>query len=148
MKPGIYPVASCCVIVALTGCGATGPRREHVIGEVTLNGDPLPSGRIRFLPTDGGKIQATAGVQQGKFELPVDEGLPAGDYRVEIEGDIDLGFPIDDDIAYAKLNKKVPAPKPPVPAAFNRNSTLTATVIPGRTNPLDFPLTFKTSNKK
>lgn len=148
MKLHAFSFALCCALTVLSGCGSSGPEREHVIGEVTLNGSPLVSGRIRFLPTDGGTIQATVGVQQGKFEIPVDEGLPAGDYRVEIEGDIDFGFPIDDDIAYAKANKRIALPPAPVPEMFNRESTLTATVIPGRKNPLDFPLTFKTSNKK
>jgi hypothetical protein len=141
-------IALCSAMAALVGCGSSGLRREHVLGEVTLNGKSLPSGRIRFVPMDQNKIQATAGIQQGKFELPGDEGLPAGDYRVEIEGDVDLGFAIDDDVAFSNRNRKRPLPAPPVPAEYNRNSTLTATVIPGRTNPLDFPLTFKTSVKK
>jgi hypothetical protein len=142
------PLLSCFVATALAGCGASGPRREHVLGEVTLNGQSLPTGRIRFIPADDGKIQASAGIQQGKFELPTDEGLPAGDYRVEIEGDVDLGFAVDDDVAFSKRDRKKPLAAPPVPPEYNRNSNLTVTVIPGRSNPLEFPLTYRNAQSK
>lgn len=135
-------LALCGMAAVLSGCGSAGLQREHVVGEVTVNGKSLESGRIRFI-SDGGQLQTTAGIQEGRFELASTEGLPAGDYRVEIESDPDLGFPIDDDVAFAKRGRKRIAPKAPIPAQYNRDSTLTVTVVPGCTNPLDFPITFR-----
>jgi hypothetical protein len=132
----------------LLGCGGPqGPQREHIFGEVSLDGKLLDSGRIRFLPVDKKGLTGSAGVKAGQFEIPEAEGLPAGVYRVEIEGDPDLGFPIDDDVEFAKRGGK-PLPPPPVPAKFNTKSTLKATVVAGQPNEINFPLSTKDSPER
>lgn len=135
------------ILVLAVGCGADpGPRRERVYGEVSLDDKLLTSGRIRFLPKDPKGITGSAGIKAGQYEIPQKEGLPAGDYRVEIDGDADLGFAIDDDVAFANRGKK-PLPPPPVPARYNLKSTLTATVRSDTPNEVDFSLTTKDSNE-
>ena len=45
-------VSACAVVAVLfaTGCGSNGPRRYHLEGNVTFDGEPLPRGLIRFEP--------------------------------------------------------------------------------------------------
>jgi hypothetical protein len=135
-------------ILLMGGCGAStsGPERLAVSGEITLDGKLLESGRIRFIPADPKGIAGFAGVSAGQYAIPKEEGLPAGDYRVEIEGDADLGFPIDDDVAFSRRAAK-PVPSP-VPVRFSRGSKLTATVTEDEPNEISFPLDTKDTPSK
>lgn len=136
------------LLVLTTGCGRTGPDLQPVSGVVTVNQQPLEAGRILFRPLDGteGKA-ASAGIQQGEFTVTRQDGLAPGKYRVEIEAAVDLGFEIDDDVAFARRGGK-PLPPNPVPPKFNRNSTLTASVAPGDNNILEFNLDVPAPSKK
>ncbi len=115
--------------VASTGCGGIrGPEWLAVEGEVRLNGQPLPAGVILFQPQDSTALRSmTAGIQSGRFVLPEAEGLLEGAYRVEIRQGANLGFPLDDDVAFSQRGGK-PMPREPLPAKYNRNSELIATV--------------------
>ena len=64
------------------------------------------------------------------------DGPVVGQNRVEVEGDLNLGFAIDDEAAFAKRGGR-PLPPNPIPAAFNSQSTLTADVKSGETNTFD-----------
>jgi len=135
------------ILILAPGCtGPKGPERERVLGEIILDGRLLKSGRIRFIPKEKDGLLGSAGVKAGQYEIPQAEGIPAGDYRVEIDGDADFGFPVDDDVAFANRGDK-PVPPPPVPAKYNLKSTLTATVVAGELNEIDFPLTTKDSKE-
>lgn len=128
------------LLALAAGCGRSGADLQPVSGVVTVNQQPLSAGVIRFCPLQGTKGRASsAGVRDGEFTIPRKDGLVPGEYRVEIEAAVDLGFEIDDDIAFAKRGGK-PLPPNPVPPRFNRNSTLTAAVAPGDDNILEFDL--------
>ena len=61
----------------LIGCG--GPRQQQVSGTVTLDGQPVKSGHLRFSPTE--RTSSAEGlIQQGKYTLRV----APGKYKVEI----------------------------------------------------------------
>jgi hypothetical protein len=70
-------VLFCCVLVA--GC-AKKSNRGTVTGNVTLDGQPLKSGVIRFVPSDGQTATADSIITDGKFNVSV----PPGDKKVSI----------------------------------------------------------------
>ncbi len=132
------------------GCGRepASPPRFPVTGSVTVNGEPLEAGRIRFSPLAGTATPGTSvGVVNGSYSTTVEEGLMVGSYRVEIEANENLGFELDDDVAYAQRGGK-PLPPNPIPPQFNRNSTLEATVIADADNDFPFDLKFKPRTRK
>ena len=66
-------------LVVAAGCSGSGP--ATIDGTVTLNGEPLKEGSVRFVPVDataGGTTGAT--IKDGKFSAEV----PLGQMRVEI----------------------------------------------------------------
>src|SRR5687768_3380434 len=60
------------------GCSEAG--KATVSGQVTLDGQPLKEGVIRFVPADGRSTTADAPVVDGRFKAAV----PPGEKRVEI----------------------------------------------------------------
>ncbi|MBA4105072.1 MAG: hypothetical protein C0485_04880 [Pirellula sp.] len=72
-------LSSLFVIALLAGCSSK-PAGGTVKGTVTLDGQPLATGRILFIAVDQGSPSAEAAITAGQFETLV---LP-GDKRVEI----------------------------------------------------------------
>ncbi len=64
---------------AAIGC-ASDPGKGVVRGTVTLDGQPLKSGLIRFIPVDGQTPTAEATITDGEFNAQV----PVGEKRVSI----------------------------------------------------------------
>lgn len=72
-----------CLLSQFFGCG--GSNRGAVKGMVTLDGEPLPSGTIAFLPIDGTQSpSAGESIQGGKYSISADKGPMVGVFRVEI----------------------------------------------------------------
>ncbi len=127
------------------GCGKNdGPLRATASGKVSLDGAPLRSGVVRFVPS--GNTQgpvAAATVKDGAFQLPQEEGPVAGTHRIEIEMIDHWGFAPDDEAAFVRYFESQPrrqAPPNPIPEIYNRHSTLTAEVKPDQLNDFDFQL--------
>ncbi len=138
-------IAALITLPLLVGCGGyDGPQRAAVRGHVTLDGQPLPAGIIRFIPTGGTQgPAATAVISAGDYELPEAEGPIVGSHRVEIEATDYYGFAIDDEAAYL-VNieaRKRGMPRNPIPEIYNRHSTLTAEVTNESSQQFDFSLT-------
>jgi hypothetical protein len=79
-----------CLAIAAVGCERTGGDRVAVAGTVLLDGEPLTSGMIRFVP-EVGRPASSAILSDGRFELASDSvnkvstfGVPPGDYRVQV----------------------------------------------------------------
>src|SRR3954462_15185507 len=70
-------VALCCAVLA--GCPAKS-NRGTITGTVTLDGQPLKAGIIRFLPSDGQTATADTAITDGKFSATV----PPGNKKVSI----------------------------------------------------------------
>jgi hypothetical protein len=66
------------LLTLLAGAGCSGGAGS-VSGTVTLNGEPLKEGVVRFVPADGTGQTVTADIKDGKFTADV----PPGDMRVE-----------------------------------------------------------------
>jgi hypothetical protein len=75
----LYVLLGCALIGISLGCSADS-KHGIVTGSVTLDGQPLKIGNIRFEPTDGGTATADAPIADGKFTGKV----PPGDKRVLI----------------------------------------------------------------
>ncbi len=122
------------VFALIAGCGSDKPVGT-VKGRVTLDGQPLAKGQIRFVPVDGKSAPVEAEVADGAFAAT----LPLGDMRVEVRAPKVVG----------KL-KMYESPNSPVvdkieeavAARFNVTSTLTLTVRKGE-QPAEFAVSGK-----
>jgi hypothetical protein len=75
----LWLIAFCAVLMAVGGCSPdTG--KGTVSGTVTLDGQPLKSGLIRFVPADGQTPTAEATITDGEFTAEV----PVGEKQVSI----------------------------------------------------------------
>lgn len=64
------------LISATLGCGGKGT----VKGTVTIDGSPLPAGRIAFIPSKG--VAASGEIKDGQYTVT---GVPSGDAKVTVE---------------------------------------------------------------
>lgn len=62
---------------AVNGCGGG---KGTVSGKVTLDGKPLPAGKIGFVPSKG--VGASGEIKDGQYSV---SGVPAGDMKVTVE---------------------------------------------------------------
>jgi hypothetical protein len=135
------------LVFVLTGCsgGSNGSTRVAVKGRVTLNGEPLESGLIKFIPTGATKGPvAVVPVKDGVYKCPSSAGPVEGAYRVEIEKGLD------EDIAEIAANPKAfvnhlkefgnPVQDLRIPQKYNRQSELTADVASSGQRTFDFEL--------
>lgn len=77
----------------VAGCGDGGPKLYPVSGRVTIDGEPLTYGYIRFVPTEGRPSDAQL-ASDGTFTLRYQggrEGALAGSHRVEVAANEVLG---------------------------------------------------------
>lgn len=109
-------------LVSMMGCG--GPTEGTVSGTVTLDGEPLKDGIIRFEPTDGKSNPVDAPVSNGKYLVR----LVPGTAKVVIRANKVVGktkmYDTPDSPTVDKVVELIDMP-------FNDASTLTLTVIAG-----------------
>ena len=117
------------ILIPIWGCGGSSIERATVSGAVTLDGSPLPSGQIRFLPTGKGPSWS-AWIKDGRYTTEDTKGTPVGDLRVEIDG---YRTP-----AWYKPTAAAPGDEKPVlpqeqylPAKYNLQSELTMSIPAG-----------------
>ncbi len=120
----VWLIAVCAVSMAGSGCSSDSGKGT-VSGTVTLDGQPLQSGLIRFVPVDGRTPTAEATITDGEFSADV----PLGEKQVSISA--------------PKVVGKRPAYQTPnapmidiieelLPARYNVTSQLTLNVTGGR----------------
>jgi hypothetical protein len=124
-------------LAGLPGCGDGG--RATVSGNVTVDGKPLESGAINFLPTGATKgPSAGATIFEGRYLISAEKGVQIGENLVQIRG-------------VGKTGKMVANPMGPgqieewtehVPEKYNKRTTLSRSIKAGA-NELDFDLTSK-----
>jgi hypothetical protein len=123
-----------CAVVAVAGCSSQ-ESLPVVEGAVTLDGQPLESGLIRFVPVDGLTPTADATITGGKYSAQV----PAGEKQVSISAPKVVG-----------QQKMYDTPDSPtadivdelLPAKYNAKTELVFKVVPG-TQTRDFALLSK-----
>lgn len=138
----------CLALSGLTGCSSSDEYpRAAARGIVTLDGDPLSQGTIRFIPDgDNEGPQATATIHEGIFNVPADFGPIVGTNRIEIISTDDGGFAEDDEDAIKRLKaegiKKIEVVR--VPVQYNKRSTLTKSITAEGENDFTFELVSNT----
>ena len=124
-------------LVMIAGCDTSDLPRRIVHGTVTVGGNRVETGEVRFVPIEGtrGPISA-ARIANGEFRVAERGGVPLGKHRVEIA-------------AFRKTGKKVPGPreepideqKPVASLKFaSEESPLVAEVTAESDAPIDFEL--------
>ena len=99
------------------GCG---DGLKEVTGTVNLDGQPLPSGNIRFFALDGTTGPSNGEkIENGAYTLPKKKGLVPGRYRVEIRA----YRPSQDNISDPGEDPVYP-PEQYLPARYNEDSEL------------------------
>lgn len=63
-----------CVACACVGCGQKGPKKVQIRGVVTVDGEPVDKGSVRFKPADGVGPTDGGRIIDGKFEAEVTTG--------------------------------------------------------------------------
>jgi len=146
VQSGRQRPAAATLVVALLFCGCGGDAdgfvREAVSGRVTLDGQPLAGGAIRFIPKGGDQGAASWGrVTDGAYAIAASDGPVAGEYSVAItsEGSTE---PIE---GPPGEEPKADDRGAEIPEIYNARTTLQATVEPGKANSFDFPLSSKQS---
>jgi hypothetical protein len=136
LSRALLPGALC--LSLLTGCGATGPVRHEVTGEVVFRNQPLDEGLIEFHPLDGQGSKSGASILNGEYHIPRDKGLFPGRYRVVIIGG-------DGTSGGGQAEPSAPRPgatpgKERIPPAYNQKSNLIREVKQGERNQFDFTI--------
>lgn len=125
--------AALLVFGLLVGCSSDGGKGT-VEGTVTLNGQPLEKGLIRFVPVDGNSQPADGTITGGKFTVIA----PKGEFRVEITSPKVVGqtkmYDTPDSPTVDKIEEAIP-PK------YNVQTELQITVPKGKTENKQFDLT-------
>ncbi len=82
-KKNVFGFAAA-LLVGSAGCG--GPYDASVAGLVTLDGNPIPTGSISFVPSNGGPQAYAIVNESGNYEVYTgrESGLPPGEYKVVV----------------------------------------------------------------
>lgn len=113
--------------VSLSGCKNDAP--ANVTGKVTLDEQPLPNVEVTFYPADNSRSSVGVTDEKGEYSLrftPSAVGAVVGEHKVVI----------------AKGSSDDAARPEPIPARYNKNTELKATLKAGKQT-VDFQLTTK-----
>jgi hypothetical protein len=135
-RTGLTAAALAGLCLMFSGCGQSDDNFERVVvsGAVTFDGQPIHSGRIRFIPTgDNNSPVAGAVIDAGRYSVTNKGGVPIGAYRVEITAERL--------VKGANPEADIPALEQYIPVRYNRSSGLTLSVPSGQpTLEQNFPL--------
>jgi hypothetical protein len=132
------------LVLASSGCGAPeedNRTREPISGTVSLDGQPLAKGTIQFQPASQAEGVAAGGmIDDGRFNIPRDEGPVPGKYKVAIDVREDSGTTLapGETPGAPKFPKKKPVAL--IPPRYNAQTELTAEVKSGGPNTFTFEL--------
>jgi hypothetical protein len=131
-------LATALLVVTALGCGQSSDLDKVIVrGTVTLDGQPIPNGELRFVPINGTRGSISGGpIKDGSYVAQGRGGVPIGEHRVEIKAfrpAMKAGQPTEPEGGPAEqyLDKR-----------YNDQSTLTAK-IDAATETQDFQLTSK-----
>jgi hypothetical protein len=127
-------------LVSAAGCrnAPAPPRRGAIRGTVTLDGNPLPHGKVRFIALEAGGVNALAEVKDGVYELTESNGPVKGKYRVEFSVPKPGPRVRNPDVRDAWLENE---PVETLPARYHRDSTYLLDYDPDDPKPYDAQLT-------
>lgn len=123
------------VLTTLIGCGDGIP----VSGKVTLDGEPLAAGVIKFVPAAGVDAPTTStSITDGGYAFGSSDGPSAGIYAVEIYRDDPVPEGLDDPATFLEQEGKLVQPPNSVAPQFNRRTILKVEVTASGETEFDF----------
>jgi hypothetical protein len=127
-------------LVLVAGCSSAPPppKRGKIEGKVMLNGQPVASGRIRFMAIDPNGTNVAADIKDGAFAVPTEQGPTRGKYRVEFSVPSATKRRVPDDDNPGKFIEEAPET---LPRRYNYDSTITADYDPDNSQSLSYQLT-------
>ena len=126
------------------GCKPPNPDgRLAITGTVAVNGTPIQEGAIAFEPSGSPAVKTPSGaaIINGKYSIPADKGLVAGEYTVRIHGSRNTGKVDESDPMKPVIYEQL------VPEKYNTFSKEKVTVDAGATK-FDFDLQVEESDFK
>jgi len=128
------------ILALFGGCSSApiAPKRGKIEGKVTVNGQPVAAGKIRFMAIDPSGTNVAADIKDGQFSVPEEQGPTKGKYRVEFSVPSATKRRIPDDDNPGKFIEEAPET---LPRRYNYDSTITADYDPDNSQPLNFQLT-------
>ena len=127
------------VLALLNGCGGakeyTGEQRYPLSGKVTVDGQPMESGVISFLPEEKEGRVSGGPIKGGAYSVTEAMGANAGKYRVKINWNKPTGRRVKDAYGEEIMDEY----KEGLPAKYHSKSELTVEV-PVKQNTFDFEL--------
>lgn len=118
------------LLVLVAGCSKGKPVGD-VQGKVTVNGQPLAEGAVRFIPVNGDTAATGGLIRNGEFQVEV----PVAKQRVEISSNI-----VDKEKTPPNATADQIVMKSLVPARYNSQSNVTLDVVSG-VNEVEYKLT-------
>lgn len=132
MKVVMVCLVAVCGSLSLTGCGGSGgPATYTVSGTVTLDGAPVPTGKIAFRDPEGAVASAGGDITDGQFTIKSQPGRK----QVEITAHRETG-----EFDESNPGEKIPLREQYIPARYNSETTLEEEVQAG-SNQFTFELT-------
>ena len=92
-KRRVFQLVALLVTVSLTGCGDGRPSRVLVSGTVTIDGEPLKKGTVKFVPTGARASHGVIG-SDGSFVMNCYEGgdgIVPGTHKVSVSSNKSMG---------------------------------------------------------
>jgi hypothetical protein len=132
MRPS-HALVLCSLLAFTAGCGGNAGCR--VSGTVKYKGEPVKAGLIAFIPEGKTSSAGVAPIFDGEYEVPKLAGLPAGRYKVAITSPEFKGKPNP-----GRPGVSGPPPEETIPAKYNAETVLTASLKSGAENVFDFDL--------
>jgi hypothetical protein len=128
------------LIIMFAGCRQAPPavKRAKVEGKVTVNGQPVANGFIRFMALDPNGMNSAATIKEGHYSVPVEQGPTKGKYRVEINVPSAQKRRVPNDDAPGQFREEAPET---LPAKYNTQSAIMQEVDPDKPQVFDFSLT-------
>lgn len=70
----VSALALCVCAFVLVGCGPKGPKKVAVSGTITVDGEPIDVGAVKFDAVDGQGMSDGCKIKDGKFECEMTTG--------------------------------------------------------------------------
>jgi hypothetical protein len=126
-------VANCALFAV--GCGKNdGPKTYVVKGTVTLDGQPLATGRINLVPTEGKGGSVGGEIKNGKYEVRIVNGPKTVEITSEKVTGKQKAYPNDPASPEFDIKEQI------IPAKYNTNTELKVLVKDAGTTEENFTL--------
>ncbi len=101
------------IVLAAAGCNEPDSSVKIVHGSVSVDGQPVPMGYVRFVPIEGTPGPASLGdIEDGQYRIESRGGVPIGKHRVEVDARRKTGRQFLDQRGELMVDETVPvAPK-------------------------------------